>query len=43
MSVRELESETVALLDSSVGPPLDFWESLKSWGGEWMWEGIDGD
>jgi hypothetical protein len=31
------------------GPPLavgpskttDFWEYLRSWGGEWMWEGVD--
>ena len=21
--------------------PADFWEFLASWGGEWMWEGID--
>jgi len=29
--------------DLAVGPskPSDFWEFLHSWGGKWMWEGID--
>ena len=29
--------------DLSQGPqqPADFWEFLASWGGEWMWEGIE--
>ncbi len=33
----------------STGPPMargpqqtsDFWDFLRSWGGEWMWEGVD--
>jgi hypothetical protein len=30
-------------LATSLNQPADFWEFLYSWGGEWMWEGLDGD
>ena len=28
-------------LAKSVNKRLDFWEVLYSWGGQWMWEGIE--
>jgi hypothetical protein len=35
-------SEGPALAQAS-GEIKNFWEFLHSWGGNWMWEGIDDD
>jgi hypothetical protein len=47
VSVRGLDEMHVNRLGT--GPPMaqgpwqpsDFWDFLRSWGGEWMWEGVD--
>jgi hypothetical protein len=47
VSVRGLDDTHVNR--TSTGPPMacgpqqpsDFWDFLRSWGGEWMWEGVD--
>ena len=46
VSVRGLDNKSVNIMN--MGPPLsrgpqqpsNFWEFLRSWGGEWMWDGI---
>ncbi len=47
VSVQGLDDKSVNIMN--MGPPLsrgpqqpsDFWEFLRSWGGEWMWDGIE--
>ena len=47
VSVRGLNDKSVSIMNTgplfSRGPhqPSDFWEFLRSWGGEWMWDGIE--
>ena len=50
VSVKEMDGYVI-LPSSPGGPPLatgpskptDFWAFLRSWGGTWMWEGLQGD
>jgi hypothetical protein len=44
-------SDKIHVYKLNIGPtltrgpqqPSNFWEYLRTWGGEWMWEGIEDD